>query len=48
VVPEALLYLKEVRADLAENLRAFFPVVEIEVAVGGAAAGTNDLCRDWR
>jgi hypothetical protein len=46
VVPEALLYLEEVQADLAENLRAFFSVVEIEVAVGRTAAGTDDLRRN--
>jgi hypothetical protein len=38
---EALLKLKELRADLAENLGSFLSVVEIEVGVWRATARTD-------
>ena len=43
VAPEALLKLEEMRADLAENLRAFLSVVEVEIDVRRATARTDDM-----
>jgi hypothetical protein len=43
VAPEALLKLEEMRADLAKNLRAFLPVVEVEIDVWCGTARTNDM-----
>jgi hypothetical protein len=40
---ESLLHLEKKRANLAENLRAFLPVVEIEISVWCPAAGTDDV-----
>lgn len=45
----SVLDLKEVPADLAFDLRAFFAVVEVEIFVGRIAAKADDLVRDlWR
>jgi hypothetical protein len=43
---EALLKLEELRAHLAENLRTFFSVVEVEIDVWRATAGTDDMHRN--
>jgi len=40
---KALLKLKELKAHLAENLRAFLSVVEVEVGVWCTTAGTDDM-----
>ena len=40
---EALLKLKELRADLAENLGAFLSIVEVEVGVWCTTAGTGNM-----
>jgi hypothetical protein len=45
-VPEPVLDLKEMTADLAFDLRAFFAVVEVEIAMGRIAAQADDLIRD--
>jgi hypothetical protein len=48
-VPEPVLDLKEMTADLAFDLRAFLAVVEVEIAAGRIAAQADDLIRDlWR
>jgi hypothetical protein len=46
--PESVLDLKEMTADLAFDLRTFFAVVEVEIAMGGIAAQTDYLFRDLR
>ena len=38
-----MLKLEEMRADFAENLRTFFPVIEVEVIAWRAAARTDDM-----
>jgi hypothetical protein len=45
---ESLLHLEKKRADLAENLRAFLAVVEVEIDIGCPAAGTDDVRRNHR
>jgi hypothetical protein len=40
---EALLKLEELRANLAENLRALLSVVEVKVGAWRSAAGTDDM-----
>ena len=40
---KSLLKLEELRAHLAENLGAFFSVVEIEVGVWRTTAGADDM-----
>ena len=40
---KALLKLEELRTHLAENLGAFLSVVEVEVVVWSATAGTEDM-----
>ena len=40
---KALLKLEQLRADLAEDLRAFLSVVEVEVGVWRPTAGTDDM-----
>jgi hypothetical protein len=40
---ESLLHLEKKRADLAENLRAFLSVVEIEIDIWCSAAGAGDV-----
>lgn len=40
---EALLKLEELRANLAENLGAFLSVVEVEVGMWRATAGTDNV-----
>ena len=40
---EALLELEELRANLAENLRSFLSVVEVEISIWRSAAGTDDM-----
>ena len=43
---ESLLHLKKKRADLAENLRAFLSVVEIEIDTRCPAAGADNVNRN--
>lgn len=43
---EAFGQLEQMRADLAENLRPFFPVVEVEVEMWCSAARTDDMFRN--
>lgn len=40
---EALLELEELRANLAENLRALLSVIEVEISIWCSAAGTDDM-----
>lgn len=40
---ESLLHLEKKRANFAENLRAFLPVVEVEISIWRSAAGTDDM-----
>jgi hypothetical protein len=47
-VPEPVLDLEEMTADLALDLRAFLTVVEIEKGMRGIAAKAGDLLRDLR
>jgi len=47
-VPEPVLDLKELTADLAFDLRTFLAVVEVEIVVGCAAAKAVYLIRDLR
>jgi hypothetical protein len=43
---ESLLHLEQKRTDLAENLRAFLPVVEIEIDAWRPAAEADDVNRN--
>ena len=44
---EALLKLEELRTHLAENLRAFLSVVEVEIGIWRATAWTDNMRRSW-
>ncbi|MEI6704646.1 MAG: hypothetical protein WCL71_14115 [Deltaproteobacteria bacterium] len=41
---KALLKLEELRAHLAENLRTFLSVVEVEVGMWRTTTGADDMC----
>lgn len=43
---ETLMNLKEMRADLAENLGSFLSVIEVEVGMWSATAGTYYIIRN--
>lgn len=43
---KSLLHLEKKRTYLAENLRAFLPVVEIEIDAWRPAAGADDVNRN--
>jgi hypothetical protein len=43
---KSLLKLKKLRAHLAENLRAFLSIVEVEVGVWRATAWADDMDRN--
>jgi hypothetical protein len=43
---ESLLHLEKKRADLAENLRAFLSVVEVEIDTWRPAAEADDVNRN--
>lgn len=43
---ESLLHLEQKRADLAEDLRTFHPVVEVEINAWRPAAWADDVDRN--
>jgi hypothetical protein len=43
---ETLMYLEKVRTDFTENLRSLLSVVEVEIDMWSAAAGTDDIFRN--
>lgn len=43
---ETLMYLEKVRTDFTENLSSLLTVVEVEIGMWSAAAGTDNILRN--
>jgi hypothetical protein len=43
---ETLMYLEKVRTNFTENLSSLLSVIEVEIDMWSAAAGTDDILRN--